>query len=442
MYSNLRLRDCIIKENDLIDYAIQLGHKVIAITDHESISNAIKVEKYYNKIKKDNPDFKVILGNEIYLCRNGLNGQNFVGGQDKYYHFVLLAKDAIGHQQIRELSTRAWMRSYMSRGLRRVPTYYQDLFEIIGANRGHVIGSTACLGGAIPTQLLKYKQTQNELLWDKIVQWINQMDNLFGHGNFFLELQPSENKDQTYVNRQLIKLSKEVGIPYIITTDTHYLKKEDRFVHKAYLNAQDGDREVDDFYATTYLMDTQELESHMDLTEEEFRYAYQNILNIYDMCEDYSLLKPLKIPQLMWRDLGSYTIDQGTWVKRIPYLETFWGSDYEGDQELADAIVLRIKSDERLQNFEIYDAIDECLKMTWISSEVNKTHWSAYYLNLQKIIEECWNAGTLVGCGRGSGVGFILLYLLDITQINPQWETTKTFAWRLTRKGSKVSYLW
>ena len=431
MYSNLRLRDCIIKENDLIDYAIQLGHKVIAITDHESISNAIKVEKYYNKIKKDNPDFKVILGNEIYLCRNGLNGQNFVGGQDKYYHFVLLAKDAIGHQQIRELSTRAWMRSYMSRGLRRVPTYYQDLFEIIGANKGHVIGSTACLGGAIPTQLLKYKQTQNELLWDKIVQWINQMDNLFGHGNFFLELQPSENKDQTYVNRQLIKLSKEVGIPYIITTDTHYLKKEDRFVHKAYLNAQDGDREVDDFYATTYLMDTQELESHMDLTEEEFRYAYQNILNIYDMCEDYSLKKPLKIPQLMWKDIQlNKAINYDYYISQIPYLRTFLNSDYIGNVKLGEEIINVISGDTRLQTKECYDEVNACLEMTWISSEKNKAHWSAYYLNLQKIIEECWKAGTLIGPGRGSGVGFILLYLLEITQINPLWETTKTFRWR------------
>ena len=110
-YSNLRLRDCIIKENELIDYALKLGHEVVAITDHESVSNSVKVEKYYNKIKKDHPNFKVILGNEIYLCRNGLNGQNFIPKQDRYYHFILLAKDAIGHKQIREISTRAWQRN-------------------------------------------------------------------------------------------------------------------------------------------------------------------------------------------------------------------------------------------------------------------------------------------------------------------------------------------
>ena len=98
---NLRLRDCIIKENDLINYAIELGHEVVAITDHEAVCNAVKVEKIYKKVKEKNPNFKVILGNEIYLCRNGLNASNFNREYDRYYHFVLLAKDAIGHKQIR-----------------------------------------------------------------------------------------------------------------------------------------------------------------------------------------------------------------------------------------------------------------------------------------------------------------------------------------------------
>lgn len=78
--------------------------------------------------------------------------------------------------------------------------------------------------------------------------------------------------------------------------------------------------------------------------------------------------------------------------------------------------------------------------MTWESSEVNKTHWSAYFLNLQKIIDTCWDAGSIVGPGRGSGVGFILLYILGITQINPLRETTPTFSWRFLNP-SRVSVL-
>jgi DNA polymerase-3 subunit alpha len=123
-YSNFRLRDSINRVSDLVNYAIELGQEVIAITEHETVSNAVKIEEYYKKIKQTNENFKIILGNEIYLCRDGMNGQNFTRGEDKYYHFILLARDAIGFQQIRELSTRAWMRSYVTSKMRRVPTYY------------------------------------------------------------------------------------------------------------------------------------------------------------------------------------------------------------------------------------------------------------------------------------------------------------------------------
>ena len=231
-----------------------------------------------------------ILGNEIYLCRNGLNRDNYDSKNDRYYHFVLLAKDAIGHQQIREISTRAWKRSYMARGMRRVPTYYQDLFDIIATNPGHVIGSTACLGGALATQLLKYKETKDDTLYEKILKWCGQMVKIFGEGNFFLELQPSETKEQIYTNRALVDICKNHGYQYIITTDSHYLKKSEAPIHKAFLNAQNGDREVESFYATTYMMDTQELESYMKLNEEELQQAYKNILKIKDMVQDYSLL--------------------------------------------------------------------------------------------------------------------------------------------------------
>ena len=438
-YSNARLRDCIIKEDDLLKYAVELGHEVVAITDHESIMNAIKVEKAYKKIKEKNPDFKVIFGNEIYLCRNGLNSTNFIAGQDKYYHFILLAKDAIGHQQIREISTRAWQRSYMARGMRRVPTYYQDLIDIIAADRGHVIGCTACLGGALGTQLMKYYESKSEELYGKIVSWCDQMEWIFGADNFFLELQPSESHEQTYVNRMLIDLANNFHYRYIISTDSHYLKKEDASIHAAYLNAQDGDREVSSFYATTYMMDTAELESHMDLTGEELEYAYSNIRAIAAMCEDYSLLKPLKIPALQWKPSKvSYVRNQ--WLERIPSLRKFVESDYEGDRLLACHIVERLEDDDSLWGEKIWAAVEDNLDKTWESSLVNKTHWSAYFLNLQRIIDVCWEAGTLVGCGRGSGVGFILLYILGITQINPLAETVQTFSFRFLNP-SRVSVL-
>lgn len=425
--SNFRLRDCIIKEEDLINRAIELGHSVVAITDHETIASAVKISKIKDKLKDK---IKIIMGNEIYLCRDGLNKDNFITEEDKYYHFVLLAKDKIGFQQICELSTRAWLRSYKSRGMRRVPTYYRDIIEIIGVNPGHVVASTACLGGFLPTKLLEYKQSNDDKLWEKILNWCKLMCHTFGGKDYFyLELQPSASVEQTYVNSKLIDISRELNIDYIITCDTHYLKAEDREIHKAFLKAKEGEREVDSFYATTYLMDTEDLIKHLSLTSQEIERGFHNIEKVRDLCEDFDIKKPLKIPTLQWNDYSSIEVTE-EWIDRIPFFKTFLDSDYIGDKVLVKAIIHGILTRPDLQNKEAYNEINSNLETTWLSSNVNKTHWSAYYLNLQKIIDLCWEAGSIVGPGRGSGVGFILLYCLGITQINPLREETKCYAWR------------
>lgn len=422
----------------MIDYAIELGHECIAFTEHETVANAIEIEDYYEKIKKEHPNFKVIRGNEIYLVRNGLTAENFDKSNDKYYHFILLAKDAEGHRQIRELSTRAWMRSYTSGRMVRVPTYYQDLIDIIGANPGHVIGSTACLGGALPTQLLRYRNFGDMKIYESCLKWCQGMISIFGEGNFFLEMQPSFNKDQIYVNKELIKISNKLNIPYIITCDAHYQTKEDAPVHAAFLRSQEGEREVEEFYATTYLMSDEEIRNYMEesLGAEVLETAYENIRKIKDMCEDYTLKKPLVIPKLMWKTPVKEVTseDREAWSNKIPYLKTFLNSKYKEDILLAENIIDRLKIDEELQNNETYEEVNACLEDTWVSSEVNNARWSAYFLNLQKIVDVCWDAGSLVGCGRGSGVGFILLYILGITQINPLKEKTKCFRWRLTHR--------
>lgn len=328
----------------------------------------------------------------------------------------------------------------MARGMRRVPTYYQDIIDVIGKNPGHVIGMTACLGGFLPHLILDWAPTNDESKWDYIIRWCRRMEEIFGKENFYLEMQPSPNPEQKLVNCTLLRLAKELDVKYTITLDAHYLKKEDRVIHKAYLNSQNGDREVDGFYATTYLMGHEEIRSYMsELSIEQIQEAYNSIIEIQDKCENYSLKKPLKIPQLPWKNFDDI-VDVGNWCKKIPEFEPFLSSKYIGDKELVKAIIQKINSDVRLQNQATYDAINTCLEMTRISSDVNKAHWSAYYLNLQKIIEACWEAGTLVGPGRGSGVGFILLYLLDITQINPLWERTQTFPWRFLNPA-RVSVL-
>ena len=441
-YSNETLRDCINKVPNLIDTAIDLGHEVVAITDHETISSYVKAEEYYEKVKEKNPDFKLIRGNEIYLTRNGLNGNNYDKTRDRYYHFILLCKDLEGYHQICELSTRAWQRSYMAQKLRRRPTYYQDLKDVVMSNKGHLIASTACLGGQADRYILQYKETQDEAFLDTAKRWCKYIEDIFGQGNFYLELQPSNNEEQIFVNKTLIQFSKELNIPYIITTDAHYLRPSDARIHEAFLNAQDGEREVRSFYEATYMMTDEEVRSYFPyLSNEEIEQAYINITGIKNKCEDFTIKRPLEIPSLPWRDFPHYSeIERDFYYNKMPSLKKFAASEYKADQVLVDATIKGIKDKEDLQNDRAYEAIEECLDMTWVSSEVNKARWSAYYLNLQKIIDECWNAGTLVMGGRGSGVGFILLYVLDIIQINSLRENSPTFPWRFLNPA-RVSVL-
>jgi len=441
-FSNQTLRDCINTVESLMDLAVELGHECVALTDHETISGYIKAEKYYKKIKEKNPNFKLIRGNEIYLTRNGLTAKNYDKTKDRYFHFILLAKDLEGYKQICELSTRAWHRSYMSRRQRRRPTYYQDLKDIVKPNQGHLIASSACLGSQLDKFLLQYMDTNDEEYYETAKRWCQYIVDIFGKGNFYLELQPSNSKEQIFVNKYLVKISHELNIKYIITTDSHYGRPEDAMIHEAFLNAQDGDREVKSFYATTYMMKDEEVRGFLKyLTDDEIEAAYAAIREIKDKCEDFSILKPLKIPSLPWREFPMYDPQKvGHYIAKIPALNKFLGSLHKSDKTLVLALIDGIERHEDLQNDEAYKALNECLEMTWESSQVNNAQWSAYFLNLQKIIDECWNAGTIVLPARGSGMGFVLLYALDIIQINCLREKTKTYPWRFLNPA-RVSVL-
>ena len=177
------------------------------------------------------------------------------------------------------------------------------------------------------------------------------------------------------------------------------------------------------------------------LDEKEIEDAYYYIKEIKNKCEDFSILKPLEIPQLPWRSFeGPTNLELGRMIKVMPAVEKFHDSPYLADRTLVDALYHGIIKHDDLKNEKAYAALNECLEMTWESSEVNKARWSAYFLNLQKIIDECWNAGTLVMPARGSGGGFLLLYALDIIQINCLREKTAMFPWRFLNPA-RVSVL-
>ena len=164
-FSNIKIIDSINRAERLINYAYELGLSGLAITEHDCVSGTLKSLKAYRKKLEsewrnlhpeeeelpsyqqmaDELNFKFILGNEIYLSEEGLTEAEMDGKHPAHFwHLILLAKDAEGFKQIRQLSSAAWRRAWF-RAILRTPTYPSDLLEFVKG--GHLICSTACLGG-------------------------------------------------------------------------------------------------------------------------------------------------------------------------------------------------------------------------------------------------------------------------------------------------------
>lgn len=423
-YSNASLGfpDVICSPEEVIQKAYDLGLTGLAITNHECISSYVKCLNYYNKMDKDRP-FALGLGNECYLITEEEYNHNRDSPSENktpYYHFVLMALDTDGYHQICQLSTKAWQRGFM-KGVWRRPTLYNDFIEIVKSNQGHIVASSACLGSRIDHLLLEGKFVEAQLE-------VNRLIDIFGEGNFYLEVQPPKQSDcdQSIVNKRIWALHEATGVPIIPSTDTHYLRKEDAIIHKVFLQSQDGDREIDDFYSTAYLMSVDELTKHMlyCYTPEQINQIIAWSNEIPARIKDYDIFHNPIIPQLPIEKIPPFQIKHicKDWYTKYPNFAYYSQTDniheqyffYQIEQGLQQKIASKNK------NLEDYIArLDtEWNELRKISEALNNSMVS-YYSTMSKLIDIMWATGSFVGAGRGSSAGFLTCYLLDITQVDP-----------------------
>lgn len=464
-YSNIRMLDSINQLPLLFERARELKLKGLAITDHETLSGHIKAiqyvkqqrEKYKNKYEAEENEekkkvikqeldywnnFKLILGNEIYLTRNDLRLDNYIKGKDKYYHFILLAKDAEGHKQLRELSSRAWSHSFRQ-FIERVPTFYRDIEEIIGANPGHVIGSTACLGSQFAHLIREFldsgysKEVTKRI--DNFVKWCQKQ---FGKENFFIELQSSESDDQNSYNKCALAYAKSRGIKVIITTDAHYLRKEDRPIHKSYLNSSEGDRETDAFYSGTYLQDADQIKEYMNnISSEDIDIMLENTNYINSQIEEYDLKHKEIVPKIKL-EFKEVRIDDYDIIRHIvkkcnlEYIDKFVNSQSEQDKCYINNIFYGLSKKIDLNNWEEYliQIEKEVAEVYEITQKIGND-LSSYFNTMAKVVDIMWNEGdSLVGISRGSAGGFVSNYLLGITQMDPIKYGIENMYWRFIHR--------
>jgi DNA polymerase-3 subunit alpha len=440
MYSNIRLLDCINRPTDLIDKAIELGLSGIAITDHECLSAHMEVNQYAKKIKEKHPDFIIALGNEVYLVDKREPGI-------KYNHFILTAKDEIGHKALRELSSIAWYNAYVDRGMERVPITKNELAHIMAKYKGHVVATTACMGGELSTAAYNMTLAENVndmnsagIFYQQICDFIQYCLEVFGD-DFYIECAPSTADDQCATNRKLYRIAQAYSIPMIVGTDSHYLTKADRYVHKSYLNSKGGEREVDTFYEFAHLMTYDEVYELLEKCFGDGMIAttiLENSRKLGEKFTSYSLERKQMIPKV---EVEHY--EPGDW-SRVPGLIM---DNFDFRWKLIQQLICSDEPQERYW-------VQECLKSLWDKGLQDKSeYWDrleteadvikdigeklddclfAYFNTFKHYIDLFWECGSIVGPGRGSATGFLSNYLLGITQLDPiRWNLPY---WRFLNK--------
>lgn len=417
--SNLRMLDCIVKTKDLIDYAVELGMKAVAITDHASISEHINAIQYRKELKGKGVDIKVLLGDEIYLVDNVIDvKKNYVPRQTQFYHFILIAKDRIGYDQLREINAAGWQSSFFTGKMRRVPNDKHQIEKIIGNNKGHLLASTACIGGELAKSFFNKDKQQLAL-------FVNWCVSTFGEENFAVEIQPSDNPEQISFNKWAKNYAWKHGLKCISTCDVHYLKKEHHDIHKAFLTSREADRgESEDFYATTYMMSTEEKRGYMPYFSDE---DYEQIVNDgWEFVKDVEFVDMEHITIIPERSLKGLDCQVRhifkDWYDKYPYIKNFANSKYDQDTYFLRMVEDGFISKKQEFNDTNIGRIAWELEQLWLISDKLGARMSAYYNLVDYIVDICWEIG-FIGVSRGSVTGYYTAYLIDMQQMNPlQWN--------------------
>lgn len=432
--SNIRLLDCILKPKNLVDYAIEIGLKGVCITSHECLSSHMEYNDIIQELKDKDSDFKIGLGNEIYLVDERKSKQ-------KYFHLILIAKDKIGHRQLRELSSKAWYNMYNDRGMDRVPTLKSELKEIVLKDPGHLICTTACRGGELGYniwEMICAEKKNNFLLAQEhhsnIVNYILFLKELF-NDDFYIECAPNEeDNEQNQINLRSKSVAEAFKIKMIYATDSHFLKFEDRYVHESFLNSKGGERETSEFYKAAYMMTFEDVFKQLSVcfTEDFIMEMTNNTLEIMNKIERYNLRQkqrmmalPVNIP-ILNKDYSQMLVG-----KKV--LHTLYYSENEQEEFWVKECLFQLDKKNLLNDIYLDRLEQEADIIKFIGEDFQEVLFK-YFNNLNHFIDYAWEVESIIGVGRGSAVCYLSNYLLGITQLDPIENNLPI--WRFLNKGN------
>ncbi len=369
VHTEYSLLDGACRISGMMDRAKELGQTAIAITDHGVMYGCID---FYKAAKA--AGIKPIIGCEVYVARRGM--QDRVHGIDNDpFHLVLLCENRKGYENLCLLVSEAFMNGFYGKprvDLQLLEKYHEGL-----------IATSACLAGGVAQHLMNedYVAAKDYAL---------KMSEIFGEGNFYLELQDHGIPEQRPVNQGVMRLSRETGLPLIVTNDAHYLRREDATMQDVLLCIQTG-KTVDDpdrmkFQTEEfYLKSEEELKALFPNCDE----AFENTVKIADRCNLEFVFNQYHLP--------SFPIPEG--YTNEEYFRKVCMDGFRERYENPPASYL-----ERLE-YEI--------------GVISRMGYVNYYLIVWDFIRYAKEAGIPVGPGRGSGAASIAAYCMHITEVDP-----------------------
>ena len=359
-----KIKECVARVKEL-------GMDSVAITDHGVMFGVID---FYRAAKAEG--IKPILGCEVYVAPGSRFDKEATGsGDDRYYHLVLLAENDLGYHNLMKIVSRGFTEGY----------YYKPRVDLEVLKEFHegIIALSACLAGEVQKNILRgmYEEGKKAAL---------RYRDIFGEGNFFLELQDHGMQEQKLVNQSLLRMSQETGIELVATNDVHYTYAEDEKAHDILLCVQTGKKLADEdrmrYEGGQYYIKSE------DEMRSLFPYALQALENtqkIADRCNVEIEFGVHKLPK--------YDVPDGytSWE----YLNKLCDEGFTRRYPNADSS-LRERLDYELSTIKNMGYVD-------------------YFLIVWDFIHYAREHDIMVGPGRGSAAGSIVAYCLEITSIDP-----------------------
>lgn len=370
VHTEYSLLDGASKIKELVHHTKELGMDSIAITDHGVMYGVID---FYKAARAEG--IKPIIGCEVYVAPGSRFDRELGKGENRYYHLVLLAENDIGYRNLTKIVSRGFTEGY----------YYKPRVdrEVLQEFHEGVIALSACLAGEVATKL-------RQGFYEEAKQAALEHQEIFGKGNYFLELQDHGIPEQRMVNQGLMRMSQETGIELVATNDIHYVKESDAEAHDILLCIQTA-KKVSDEDRMRYDGGQYYLKSPEEMAEL-FPYAKQALENtgkIAERCNVEIVFGEQKVPK--------FDVPEG--FTAYTYL-----------QALCEEGLNRRYND---VTTELQERLDYEL------TTIEKMGYVDYFLIVWDFIKYAKDNGIAVGPGRGSAAGSLVSYCLGITDIDP-----------------------